>query len=138
MTNSDSRIQATDRSKTLQSGDAQWVRSRARELYDLPDPDAEWTRHEVPDAISDEIQGLNSHNAIISLEKSKVNGSIRTTWATNPAAYEIVQEHRENVEVSDTILPCDCPSDAIHNPEGVDGIQCKICEEVFDREEVDR
>lgn len=137
VTDSDSRVQATGRRKTLQSGDAQWVRSRARELYDIPDPAAEWTRHDVPDAISDEIQGLSSHNAIVFLDKSKVNGSTRTTWATNPAAHEIIEEHRENAEVSDTLLPCDCPSDAIRNPEGVDGIQCKICEEVFDREEID-
>ncbi|WP_226043430.1 hypothetical protein [Natrinema sp. DC36] len=127
-----------DRSKTLQSGNVQWVKSRARELYDLPDPAAEWTRHDVPDAISDEVRGLSSHNAIISLGQSKVNGSLLTTWATNPAAYEIIEEHRENAEVSDTLLPCDCPSDAIRNLEGTDGIQCKICEGVFDREEIDR
>ncbi|MDF9748394.1 SGNH/GDSL hydrolase family protein [Natrinema salsiterrestre] len=123
----------------LSQGDYQWVQASARDLYELPDPGDELRLEEFPEELQKMWRQLRQHNVILLAGKTQVRGGDwRNLWTVNQAAAEIVEKHREVAKESDTILPCDCTTDAIRNPRDVDGIECKICEEVFDREEIDR
>lgn len=130
-----------ERTQAMDQGDTQWLIARAHKFTALPHPDETWTIHddEVPDEIVDEMKVLNSHNAIISVGKESRNerhfDHSVTIWETNQAAYETIEQYQRTHSGSESALPCDCTATAIRHLDH--GIQCKICEQVFDREDID-
>ncbi len=116
----------------LDSGAALWVKNNVHRIKDLPRPGVKW-KSDVPGFSGSLVRKLLIEDLI-----ERVPGGVpgeKRFYRTKPEAYEAVQVFKEKSEESDRLLPCDdesCPGKGFVTTS--EGLECKYCGEVHDKE----
>ena len=109
-----------------------YARHNYQLILSLPEPGEQFEHTDTDIPISEwcSITQTGILDKIVPHQRRK--GNRCSIWETNKAYYEIAKQKKENEE--NGMLPCG--HNAITNERGVDGITCKICGEVHDKDEI--
>lgn len=108
----------------------QVIQKNKHKLKELPEPGDSWLLRDAD--LSESMLKKLRHRGVIWSEQTADSGAPMRHY-TNKEAYQILQDSLENV--SEGILPCG--HHAFVNERDVDGLKCKMCEEVHPKEAVD-
>lgn len=104
-----------------------------RKLKELPEPGREWTLVGHDRWIIARSDKIEEFGIIEKVDKRFIDDTShpRNVYKTDTEAWEMIQKYKEVDKNSEGVLPCG--HDSFRNPRGTDDIECKICDEKFER-----
>ena len=111
--------------------DTRYARHHADLILSLPEPGEEYELRDI-DIDKDTWSSISQRDIVKKVvPHQRRMGNRCSIWKTNKAYYEEAKAHKER---TDAMLPCG--HNGFENPRGIDGLRCKTCGDVFEKDEI--